>query len=184
MGYYRVLKDREVADLCFFGEPRDVSGEIDARRFTRCERYGEPPKPLQIPIVEPGNKPDFAFGAFDLPVVSPRLGRRLQDLAPDAVELIPAIADDAEREILNVLRCVDCIDEARTVGEKWPVGSPRKDRVGQYRTIVHLFLDSSRLVGHHVFRVRGWEVALVISDDVAQQLPKAQMYGTRLIPVT
>jgi hypothetical protein len=184
LNYYRVLKDRDVANLCFFGEPVGSSGEVDARRFTRCEIYAAHDETLRIPILKYGEQPDFAYGAFDLPVVSPSLGRRLQEFAPESVELIPAVADEVERKILNVLACVDAIDEQRTVGEKWPSDTLREDRAGQYRTIVHLFLDVSRLGGHHVFRVGGWQVALVISETLAKQLSADEMNGVRLVPVT
>jgi hypothetical protein len=182
--YYRVLRDSAVTDLCFLGAPLDSSGTIDARRFTDCEKFGAPGESLKIPVVEHGRRPEFAFGAFDMPVVAPQLGNRLRDLAPEAVELIPAIAGGTECHILNVFDCVDCIDEDRTVGEKWPADSPRADRIGQYRTIVHLFLDPRRVSGRHIFRVQGWQVALVISDRVVEQLSRRDLDGIRLLPVT
>ncbi|MBO0830737.1 MAG: hypothetical protein J2P28_00095 [Actinobacteria bacterium] len=182
--YYRVVTDPLVAGLCLFGEPHDASGQLDARRFTHCEKFGQPLTPLRIPITVDGVQPEFGLGAFELPVVSPQLGKVLLAVAPGDVELIPAAAGQDPRSILNVLSCVDCIDEDRTVGDKWPADSPRAGRIGTYRTIVDLFLDASRITGQSVFRVRGWEVALVISEQVAQHLSEPQLRGIRLLQVT
>ncbi len=184
MDYYRVLRDRSVTDLSFLGEPSDSSGQVDARRFTRGEPFGTPAEVLTVPIVEPGMQVDFAFGAFDLPVVSTSLGQSLRAFAPESVELVPAVVGNVERDILNVLDCIDCIDEQRTVGEKWPADTLRSDRVGQYRTVVHLFLDESRIGGRHIFRVAGWRVALVISEALARHVSADEVLGLHLVPVT
>jgi len=59
--------------------------------------------------------------------------------------------------VANVLPCVDCIDESRTVGEKWTESDGRPDKVGMYRTIVYLFVDPTR-IAHDIFRVQGWKI--------------------------
>jgi hypothetical protein len=48
---------------------------------------------------------------------------------------------------------------------------------------VHLFIDPSR-ANHEIFRVAGWEVALVVSDKFAHVTGLAAVEGIRLLPVT
>ena len=185
VGYSRVLFDSAVSDLWFLGEPMSHSGEaIDARRFTACERFGTIDEPLRLPIQQSGRAARLTFGSFDMPVVDRALGASFAAAASGDVELVPAIAEDgSELSIANVLPCLDCIDESKTVGEKWTESHGRPDRVGRYRTIVHLFIDRSR-ADHEIFRVAGWKIALVVSDRFAHATGLAAVEGIRLLPVT
>jgi hypothetical protein len=183
--YSRVLVDSAIPDLWFLGQPVSHSGEvIDARRFTACARFGPVDEPLRLPILRTGRTARLTFGAFDMPVVDRALGVSFSAAADGDVEPVPAIAEDgSELSIANVLRCLDCIDESKTVGEKWEESHGRPDRTGRYRTIVHLFIDRNR-VDHEIFRVSGWEVALVVSDRFAQATGLVTVEGIRLLSVT
>lgn len=177
--------DSKVPDLWFLGEPFAADGEqIDARRFTDCEAFGQIAQPLRLPIDEAGRAPRLSFGAFDMPVVDKELGEAFALAAGSDIELVPAIAEDgSELMIVNVLACVDCIDESKTIGDKWTEPDGRPDKVGEYRTIVRLFIDPSR-VDHEMFRVTGWEVALVVSDWFADVTGLSALEGVRLQSVT
>lgn len=184
-GYSRVLVDSAVGDLWFLGEPVTHSGEvIDARRFTACQRFGPVDEPLRLPIQHLGRRAQLTFAAFDMPVVDRALGASIFEAVGDDVELVSAIAEDgSELSIVNVLPCLECIDESKTVGEKWAERDGRPDKTGSYRTIVQLFIDRSR-VDHEVFRVAGWKIALVVSDAFAEVTSLAALDGIRLLPVT
>jgi hypothetical protein len=135
-------------------------------------------------VKSPGEPVDFHLGLFDIPVVESRLGERIAASAPGQVELVPALieGDSKAVAIANVLESVDCIDESRTVGEKWPADAGRPDKVGQYRTIVHLRVDPDRIRAD-IFRVGGWEVALVVSDHLVAEAGLSAIPGIRLLEV-
>jgi hypothetical protein len=185
VGYSRVLVDSAVSDLWFLGQPVSYSGEaIDPRRFTACQRFGPVDQPLRLPIQRTGRAARLTFGSFDMPIVDRALGAAFSATAGDDVELVPAITKDGTQlSIANVLSCLDCIDESKTVGEKWAESHGRPDRVGRYRTILHLFVDPRR-ANHEIFRVAGWKIALVVSDNFAHATGLAAIEGIRLLPVT
>jgi hypothetical protein len=179
------MLDSTVADLWFLGEPLGPDGsEIDARRFTESEPFGPVAQPLVLPIAQAGRAARLTFAAFDMPVVDKALAESFALAAGDDIELVPAVAEDGtELMIANVLQRVDCLDESRTVGDKWTERDGRPDKVGEYRTIVRLFIDPSR-ADHEIFRVSGWEVALVVSDWFADVTGLTAIEGVRLQPVT
>lgn len=183
--YSRVLVDSTVGDLWFLGGPYLSDGRaVDARLFTRCETFANVYEHLSLPIQRPGRVGRLTFGAFDMPVVDRALADSFSAGAGNDIQLVPAAAEDGtELFIVNVLPCVDCIDETKTVGEKWTARDGRPDRIGRYRTIVHLFIDPNR-VHHDIFRVSQWKIALIVSDRFADVAGLAAIEGIRLEPVT
>lgn len=178
--------DGSVSDLWFLGEPIGPDGkEIDARRFTDSfEPFGPVAQPLRLPINQPGRRARLNFAAFDMPVVDKALGSAFALAAGGDIELVPAIAEDGtELMIAHALSCVDCIDESRTDGDKWTDQDDRPDKIGQYYMIERLFIDPSR-VDHEIFRIAGWEIALIVSSWFTDATGLAGIEGVRLQSVT
>jgi hypothetical protein len=184
-GYFRLLVDPAVTDLWFLGEPADDDGVvIDARRFTSCQPCDLGHRLLHLPVVQPGRPALFSFAAFDMPVVDRALRDSFESFAAGEIQVIPASVDGRnDLAIINVLPCVDCIDESRTIGEKWTETSSRPEKVGTYRTIVKLYLDPDKLT-NQIFRVAGWKIALIVSDSFVRSTSLASIEGLRLEPVT
>lgn len=185
MRYYRILASPNVGGRWFPGEPRLEDGTtLDAREFTACKVYDGPALALPTSVAGPKCSP-FTFGPFDMPVVEPGLGGRLQEAAPSDIQLISAVRDDGlVMKVFNVLRCVDCIDHGRTVGEAWPEDSRRPDRTGQYRTVVQLAIDGARTGDVDVLRPLGWRSAVIFSERLVSMLSDADMDGMALAAVT
>jgi hypothetical protein len=185
-GYYRITFDPEVENMWFISKPVDPAGNtIDPRLFTSCKRYGPTAGELMLPVRVPGRKAQFSFGSFDMPVVTGEIGRKIQDFVSGEVELLPARTPDVPGlAILNVLTCVECIDEQRTVGSKWTEGDGRPDKTGKYRTIVHLYIDPAQVRGHHIFRVATWKIALIVSSALIEHAGLEALEGVRLTAVT
>jgi hypothetical protein len=118
-----------------------------------------------------------------MPVVDRRLGERLQALAPESVQLVQVDANGRDKVLFNVLSCIDAIDSARTVGERWTEKDGRPDKVGQYRTIVHLAVDAVRVGAVDTFRLAGWRSPLIISERLADALTDAEVEGVVLMRV-
>ena len=53
------------------------------------------------------------------------------------------------------------------IGDKWTLDDHRPDKVGQYRMIVKLVIDSARTGDASIFRVSGWRVAVIVSSQLA-----------------
>ena len=142
--YARVIVGSAITDLWFLGQPVSHSGEaIDARRFTACARFGPVDEPVRLAIRQSGRPARLTFGAFDMLVVDRALGVSFCAAAGGDVELVPAIAEDgSELSIANVLSCLDCIDESKSVrgpitkSSEWQVGRSRSSFRPGWRTLI------------------------------------------------
>jgi hypothetical protein len=131
-----------------------------------------------------GRHTPFTLGPFDLPVVDGRVGRKLKNAAPDDLQLIPVLVGEVEAAILNVLTCVDCIDDEHTLADKWTAEDGRPDKVGSYRTVARLVIDPQRAAGVRVLRPAKWTLALVVSRDLLVVVDSGDLVGVTLVPVT
>lgn len=123
MDYYRIVTDPGAVGGWFPAEPtcRDGS-EVDARTFTRCEEYrgvSTHGAPLSLAAAREGWPMPITFGPFDMPVVLGVVGRKFLDAAPDDVQVVAVDISQVQVMILNVSKYVNCINEERTLGEKW-----------------------------------------------------------------
>lgn len=191
MRYFRVTFNPEINDGWFLGSPRDPgSGPPDLQiaanreRFTSCSRYSGAIRKFTLPVEVPGRPLPFSFGAFDIPVVTSRLGSLIADYAVGDVQLVPAmISNEPEMYILNVLTCINCIDETLTSGTKWTTSDNRPDKIGRYRMIKELRIDASMINNSHVFRIDTWRIALIVSESLVRHCALQDLNCIRLTPV-
>ncbi len=133
-----------------------------------------------------GQPLDFTLTSFNLPIVSRPLARSMKELAGTDLEVLPVELDSHPGYFaLNPLLVVECLDEKRTHFLKWKAEDGRPDRVGQYRSVTDLYIESSRVPDRaHVFRVAGWEVALVVSETMRGVMENAGARGAVFTAVT
>src|SRR5262249_26360303 len=155
--------DANFGDRWFLGDPLTAAGdEIDPRLFTEGRKYNGPP-PVYIPIQVAGRPVNFHFASFDMPVISNKVGDIIQEIAPQEVERFPVKVNShlSGYEILNVLGPIECLDESRSEVMKWEEDDGSPDMIGKYRMITSLTIDPARTRGRYIFRIRGWEIALI-----------------------
>ena len=101
-------------------------------------------------------------------------------------QLIPArVEGQTERFfILNTLRIIRCVDEARC-GEVtfWEPRHGDPERVGHYRNVRGLKIDSARVGDSHIFRPWGWTIVLIVSERVKQAMEAEGMRGAKFVEV-
>ena len=173
MHYYRIMADdQHYAARWHLGEPLTENGdEIDAREF----RYGQPyegPLPTHVPISYEGDRVAFLLSAFDMPIVSDEVADVIQEIAPHDVQRFPITVGEYiyGYEILNAIRVIDCVDEQLSGFTKWGPGDGRDDKIGQYRHLGPLVIDPQRTGHHHVLRIKGSLVELIVSDEIVRAL--------------
>lgn len=112
-------------------------------------------------------------------VTSKRLNIALDALAPGEVQRIPVSLSDGNvgYEILNATNVVDCIDRENSEFMVWKEPDGRQDKTGQYRMFSKLQIDPERARGRHIFRLDGWRIALVVSQDVVELFIQLQVTG-------
>jgi hypothetical protein len=159
-------------DQWFLDEPLTVAGEqIDSREFTSGKLY-EGSLPALVPVGNPGVELAFNLGAFDMPVVSSEIADVISQLAPTDVQFFPVEIPGAQGsyQILNAVCSLDCLDEERSEFTRWQPGDHRSDRIGKYHMISTIRIDPERTGNHHVFRIKNWPIALLVSDAIKDAL--------------
>lgn len=186
MKYFRVLADdQRYACRWFLGEPlSDTREEIDAREFTYGRRYIGP-VPTQLPVDNEGEQVQFNLAAFDMPVTSFEVTQLVNDLASEEVEVFPIVVDRGilGYSILNVVCREACVDEGRSQVVFWTDDDARPDLVGTYRMVYDLTIDPTRARGRHIFRIKDFEIALIVSEPVKDVLERARNLGVLFEPV-
>jgi hypothetical protein len=137
-------------------------------------------------IVTPGNPPDFGWDIDAVPVVSTRFVELFEKLTVQGVQFIPVRVEghDEPRFILNTLRVIRCIDDTRCAEVQYFTPEDNQpERVGEYRAVHSLRIDSTKAGDSHIFRTWGWLVALIVSEDIKQAFEKEGLTGAKFIEV-
>jgi hypothetical protein len=184
--YFELMDDRQSRSRWHLGAPVDEEGqEVDPWQFKhgswldlRCV----PRFPLDIR----GDPLDYCWAAFSIPVVRGRVVQLFERLGVRDVQFIPVQVEGHEGPyfILNVLRIIQCIDDARSRRvEYWKTEDDRPDKLGQYRVVSGMRIDPTKVGDARIFRPWGWRVALVISEDLKQAMDAEGITGTRFVEV-
>jgi hypothetical protein len=186
MKLYQLNVDPNATQQWFLREPIDVEGnDVDARLFTRGMTVAEV-KPLTIPLRRKGLHVDFNFGDFDMVVTPSKLNVKIAQLVGTAIQRIPVTVEGCDQafEILNVLDCVACVDEINSEYIKWTLADGRPEKIGKFRQISRLRLNSQAAQGRHLFRVAEWRISLIASEQLKALLESEGTTGLSFEPVT
>jgi hypothetical protein len=198
--YFTLDDDVYLEGRWFLNGLYDAAGtHLDSRDFT----YGRPMNvgpPLQvslwndekiIAIVPPlrvsrrrdGYPLDFTYADGDMPVVTTSVGNILASFAEADIQRFPVQIDQirGDFEIINVVSLVDCIDVKRSEIQWFAEGNDvRPDLAGTPEMITKLIIDPNRVSNEcHVFRVEGWDIAVIVSDLVKNAIEDAGVSGIR-----
>jgi len=137
---------------------------------------------LRIPIAQPGEPLDIGFAGTALtPVVSERVASIFREIAPDDVQLFPVDVDGQTNPffILNVARELRCIDEtACKEVQKFSADEDlHADRAGEYRSVIGLRIDKSKVAEARVFRLWGWPPPIVLDEELKDALEANGIFG-------
>ncbi|WP_224246695.1 imm11 family protein [Hyalangium gracile] len=140
---------------------------------------------LKIPIKIAGRPLDFSEAGIGIPVVHVKIGSVLSEQAPGDVQLIPADIEGQPDQYLVFVatRLIRCIDEKASKVQFWTPEDGRPDKVGTYWAIDDLRIDKAKVGSAKVFRPEGWEVALIVSEEIKSALENMRATGTRFIEV-
>ncbi|WP_434348600.1 imm11 family protein [Myxococcus virescens] len=146
------------------------------------------PGSINSKISHPGTKRAFVFGGVErTPIVSEALANVFRTLAPDDVQLFPvSIEGESERYfVVNAIRVVDAIDEARCREvHHYDEGDPAPGYEGEYNWIYGLRIDPSKTEGAHVFRLKKFKIAFIVSEDIKNALERVGNLGVSFERVT
>jgi hypothetical protein len=180
--YFDLFEDVHVPGRWYLDTPIDAQGQ---EIWTWLFRRGEPAtvaEPIRIPFFRPGRPLDFSLAGAAVPVIHERVAAVFAELASSDIQLIPvSIESQAERYfILNSLRAVKCIDDAASEEvQRYTEQDEQPDLVGEYRNVVGMKIDTSKVGAARVFRPWGWPVVLVVSEEIKEALERTGTTGAK-----
>ena len=181
--YYDVVDDMYIPGRWYLHDPITDEG---------CEPYeftaGTPVHLLSKPTIEinrSGFPLDYTRTSFAVPVASPRLAEAFARIAGPDLQCIPVRVGSREGyNILVTTRLVRCIDEQRSEFMKWTEADGRPDLTGDYRMVTKLHVDTTLIPPDiHIFRILGWEVAVIVSNEMVEAAKAIGATGLKLTPV-
>jgi uncharacterized protein DUF1629 len=79
---------------------------------------------------------------------------------------------------------LDCLDEEKSEFTRWTEEDERPNRLGQYHIISTIRIDPSRAQNHHIFRIKDWPLALLVSDTLKNTLEGIPDLGVVFAPAS
>lgn len=179
--YFKLRDDRRSRDRWHLGPPLDEHGEeLDPWQFKAGQllELGCVPR---FPLDVPGRALDYCWAAFSISVVHERVVELFTHLRVQGVQFIPTQVEGHTGPyfILNTLRTLRCIDDARCEEVRYFTpedGQPEK--VGWYRVVSGMRIDPSKVGDAQIFRPWGWNVALIVSEELMDAMEAVGITGT------
>ncbi|RKI41264.1 hypothetical protein D7Y27_18920 [Corallococcus sp. AB004] len=187
----RVFHAVEIADVpqwCLDTPAPAAGGTLDEPWMFVEGRFVKEPGRLKTKPLSMGEMRTLTVGNADqTPVANEQAASVFRKLAPDDVQLFPVDVEGTPERfyIVNATKRFQCVDEknSREV-QVYPPDGAVPERVGQYRSITGLRIDTSKLDDVHVFRPEGWEVALIVSEEIKNALEGIGNLGVHFERVT
>jgi hypothetical protein len=184
--YFELRSNMRIPGRWVLGSPINEHGqEVDPWQFSEG-RVLDVEGRLRLPISLTGHELDFSVTGLGVVVVHERVARLFEHLGIKDAQLIPAQVEDHSGPyfILNVLRIIRCIDDARCEEvQRWKPEDGQPEKVGEYRVVAGMHIDPTQPGKAHLFRPWGWTVALIVSEHLKQALEHEGITGTRFIEV-
>jgi hypothetical protein len=179
--FFKLSDDLSVPRRWYLDTPIDSQGrkvhDWDFKRGTPVQLEGG----LEIPIKTAGRPLDFSWAFLSIPVVHVKVASMLSERAPGDVQLIPADIEGQPDQyvVLVATRLIRCIDEAASKVSFWTPEHGVPEKVGQYMGVDRLRIDKTKVGNAKVFRPEGWEVVLIVSEEIKDALERLGAIGTR-----
>ncbi|WP_208752639.1 imm11 family protein [Corallococcus carmarthensis] len=169
--------------------PTRCSGEVFDEPWMFADgRVLEGPGCMKALIATPGKRRAFVFSVIErAPIVSHAIASVFRALAPDDVQLFPVMVEGEADPffVVNATKVVDCIDEARCREVHHDdEDAPSPEDEGEYRWIYGLRIDPSKTEGAHVFRLKKFKTAFIVSEDIKNALEGVGNLGVSFERVT
>jgi hypothetical protein len=136
---------------------------------------------LRILLENKGRPLDFSETDSRIPVVHIKVASLLAEMAPDDLQLIPVDIEDQPDQylILVATRNIRCIDEKKSKVQFWQPEDGLPDMIGQYYAVDNLRIDQSTVGEVKLFRPAGWEMSLIVSGDIKEEMERLGTTGMK-----
>lgn len=164
----------------------DQGRRVDPWQFKKGKSIAVQGKPI-LGVAHPGQPLDFSLTELATPVITQRVASLFERLGlQHEVQFIPARVEDSTEPyfILNVLRIIRCIDEARCEEVRhWEPRHGDPNRVGEYRDVVGMKVDPTKIGATHILRPWGWKGAIIVTERLKLAMESENITGTKFVEV-
>lgn len=180
--FFELYDDVYIPGRWHLSVPVDSQGrEVDDPwQFTRGKPIQEPGR-LRVPLDVPGRTLDYSMGNLGTAVVNSRVANLFTELAPQEIQLIPVEVEEQPDPyfILVATRTLRCIDEQASEIKRWAPEHGEPELVGDYMAVRDLHIDKSQVGDARVFRPEGWEMVLIVSEEIKEALERIHTIGVK-----
>lgn len=140
-------------------------------------------EPLHADFHYTGHALEFCLTSLWVPLATRALADTIQSIAKSDVQCLPlAISGQSDMVVLNALRYIGCINESHSEFIKWTTHDHRADLAGKFRQVTKLVLARDAIPPDaHFFRIKDWEVALIVSETVKSAMERVGCYGAEFV---
>ena len=137
---------------------------------------------LRVSVRKEGKPLDFTFADFEVLIVNDTV---VSLLSEKDCQLIPVEVDNLHNDhtyfILVLLNTVDCLDENRSVFEKWQADdTTRPDLAGNYKGIYKLFVNATKITLHtSIFRLAKSDNVIIVNEELKKTFESNRITGVK-----
>jgi len=178
--FFKLSDDLYVPRRWYLATPIDSQGrkvhDWDFKRGIPVHIEGR----LKIPLKIAGRPLDFSWALLSIPVVHVKVASILAERAPGDVQLIPADIEGQPDQylVLVATRLIRCIDEKASKVQFWRPEDGLPEKEGQYWAVDDMRIDKTKVGNAKVFRPEGWEVVLIVAEEIKDALERMGATGT------
>lgn len=184
MKYYLLRQDLSLFENWVLGDVRHV----DNWNFSNPPVNFMEPCSYTLDVRFDGIEVDYSLAGYaSVPVLSERARNSLVGLSEVDQPYHNVVFEPVDIEgkqvaqnyfIMIIETQVDCVDEELSKFTKYLVDDPvRPDMAGQYRAFYNLAVDESKVGAFHIFRIKNYLSAIVVSEDVKLRFEAAGVVG-------
>jgi len=174
LSYYELTDDINFPNRWYLGD-------IAVADNWKLVQYLDPEREYKIEVSRDGSEMDYTCNeAYGVSVVSKKFKDALAGIADITFAKANIIGKGSGSEfyIMAVPKELECIDEKESEFQKFEVNDPvRPDKAGEYRGFFKMVVNPDKCAGLNIFRVKGFNVAIVVSAEVKQKLESAGVSG-------
>ncbi|WP_164013431.1 imm11 family protein [Pyxidicoccus trucidator] len=163
-------------------------GELDDPWMFGDGRPVPDPGPLKTKLLRAGPQRSFSVAnSGRTPIADERVASAFREFAPDDVQVFHIAVESCTNPffIINATKCFKCVDEANSREvQLYPPDGAALERVGTYRAIYGLRIDTSKTENARVFRIQGYQSALIVSEEIKNALERIGNLGVHFERVT
>ena len=189
MKYYRLIDELNKPEDRWFLKSLNVVDEnkISVWKFlTTTKLKLSNTDKLKMSVREGGRPLDFTFADFEVLVVNEKVAFLLSD---EECQLMPVEIDNIKNGhtyfIAILLNSVECVDEGKSVFEKWQTDDPiRPDLAGEFKSLYKLFVDTDKIGNNAIFRLGKSDNIIIINENLKKQFELNGISGIKFKEVT